>query len=112
MVFKGYEIVPDRVHEGQRIFQKWDLKNCSLVQQDLSVYDFEIPTADCYFIYDFGTKTAVTSILNKLKRQSQSRSITVVGRGRGIRHWIAMEHPWLGYVVPPVHHEHWSLYRS
>lgn len=110
--FKGYELVPERVLEAKRIYKNWGLSNVCLVQQDLAAQDFILPFAHCYFIYDFGTKNAVDKILEQLKRLALQQTITLVGRGRGIRHWLAMEHPWLESIssLPPS--EHWSVYRS
>ncbi len=110
--FVGYELVQERANEGQRIFEKLDLANCILKQADIAAADFELMTAEAYFIYDFGTRKNILAMLERLKEIAKKRNIRVIGRGRDIRQWIGYSHPWLSQVVEPVHFEHWSVYWS
>lgn len=104
--FTGYELVPERVNEGRRVLA---LQNCSrakLLQADIG--NLEIPPAEIYFLYDFGTRAAVNLCLEKLKKRSP---FILVGRGGLVRDLIAREHPWLGEVQEPRHAHHYSIYQ-
>ena len=96
--FYGVEFVQKRVDEGNRIFQSLELKNCHLFQADLSSSDFQLQTADVYFIYDFGRIEQIDQILEKIGKLAYSREITVVARGRGTQSLIWSSHPWLSQV--------------
>ena len=104
--FKGFELVPERVAEGLRCGAR------GLVAQDLTAPDFVMPVADFYFIYDFGTAAAIHHAFESLKHIARGRPVTVIGRGRASRDVIERRHPWLGQVVAPEHHGHYSVYRS
>lgn len=110
--FIGYEVVAERVREGQRIYKKLGIQSGELLCQDLSDQQFILPPADVFFIYDFGHENAVEAILEKLKNRAREDKVCVIGRGRGIRNWISLRHPWLGSVVEPQHFETWTYYQS
>lgn len=110
--FTGFEIVPERVNEGNRIYTQWGIAKAKLSHEDLACSDFPLGQADLYFIYDFGSKEDIDRVFAKLAAIARVKPIQVVGRGRGIRNWIAMEQPWLGEINPPQHFGHWSLYQS
>jgi len=103
--FTGYEFIPERVKEGSRMLP-------SLKVQDLSLPDFTPEPADIYFIYDFGSRSAIQKTLLDLQSISRQRPIRVVGRGRSSRDAIERSHPWLSQVISPTHYEHFSIYRS
>ncbi|GIL18158.1 MAG: hypothetical protein BroJett040_19090 [Oligoflexia bacterium] len=111
-IFLGFEVDPDRVEEGNRILTHLGLLNAKLSQADISSPDFHIPDADVYFIYDFGHQEAVDKILRDLKDRALKQKVAVIGRGRGVRNWISLHHPWLGQVIRPDHHLTWSYYQS
>lgn len=110
--FIGYELVRERVDEGNRILKLAGFANAQLVTQDLADEGFVLAAADCYFVYDYGTREDVERTLEDLKRIARTRAITCVARGRGSRHWIERGHPWLAEVVPPRHCGNYSIYRS
>lgn len=98
--FLGYELVTERVRAG----------HIGLVCADLLRVKPE--PARFYFIYDYGTRSAIEKTLGDLREIAGGRAITVVGRGRAVRDAIERGHPWLGAVVEPKHHAHYSVYRS
>lgn len=110
--FVGYEYVPERVKEGNRIFKKWNLTQAELKHVDLAEDEFELRDANLYFIYDFGSKNDIYKVLEKLRLIAMRRPIQVVARGRGVRNWITMDFPWLGVVNPPKHFAHWTVFQS
>jgi hypothetical protein len=110
--FIGYEFVLERVLEAQRIYQQWHVSLSTMTCIDLATEDFILPKADVYFIYDFGSKKDVFAVLEKLRLQAQKNSISVIGRGRGIKNWILLECPWLHEIVAPEHFLNWSVFRS
>jgi hypothetical protein len=101
--FIGYEYVPERVLEGQRCLEPlgWG-ERVQLLQQDLTAADFEPVTADAYFLYDFGARTAIEKSLQDLRAIARRASRDAIERG----------HPWLSQIVPPEHHRNYSIYRS
>lgn len=110
--FIGYEYVPERVDEGNRIFKKWNLTQAELKRVNLASDGFELREADLYFIYDFGSKNDIYKVLEKLRLIAMRKPIQVVARGRGVRNWITMDFPWLGVVNPPKHFAHWTVFQS
>lgn len=110
--FLGYEVVKERVAEGNRIYDLLNLPKARLIHEDLASESFVLPEADLYFLYDFGSKKDVYSLLEKLKKHSQKRSLRVIARGRGIKNWIYQENPWLYISKDPTHFENWSLFET
>lgn len=110
--FIGYELVPERAAEGQAVYERLGLKNAKLIEQDLNASGFKPAVADCYFLYDFGTREAVEKTLADLRTIAAKRPLTIVARGRGCRNWIDRGQPWLTDIAKPVHRAHYSIYRS
>lgn len=112
MKFIGYEIVNERVLEANKVYQNWDMKNSSLIQDDIALNQFTIPLANLYFIYDFGSKNDIYYVLEKLRIISKSQKIKIIARGRGIRQWIMLDFPWLYAEHDPIHLEHISIFTT
>lgn len=110
--FVGYEFIYERFKEAQELFQRYNLKNCRIHLQDLSSADFTPEVADCYFLYDFGSRLAVQKTLADLQKIALNRKIIVVARGKGCRSWIHTDHAWLCEVNEPMHTKYYSIYRS
>lgn len=112
--FLGYEYVVERVRAGQRVIGEQDSSrdesSIELLQADLAAPGFAPISAKTYFIYDYGTRAAIDKTLEDLRRIAQSRTITVVGRGRASRDAIERGQPWLSQVREPVHFGHYSIY--
>ncbi len=110
--FLGIEYVLDRVTESKRALDWAGVLSAQMICADLTDEDFEIPSAEIYFIYDFGNRRAINICLDKLRKVSQARAITVIGRGRSSRDAIERNTPWLSQVVSPEHFAHFSIYRT
>lgn len=110
--FIGYELIERRADEANALFERLGLSRASVHAQDLSLADFSPAEADCYFIYDFGTREAVSKTLEDLKNHARRKPLTVVARGRGSRSWIERNHPWLASIVAPHHAGTYSIYRT
>jgi hypothetical protein len=110
--FIGYEFVGARVREGQQSYDRHGLKNARLLEADLSHAEFHLPSAEYYFLYDYGNREAIDKTLEDLREIAQAKAITVVGRGRASRDAIERGAPWLSQVVLPEHFLHYSIYRS
>ena len=110
--FKGYEYLQERVDEANRILNRFKLENSFLVQADLVDPELIIERADLYFIYDFGSRSDIYLVLEKLRKIAQEKPIRVIARGRGIKNWILLDFPWLSQMQEPVHFETWSLFQS
>ncbi len=110
--FVGFELVRERVAAGSRALQRFGASNARLLEANIADPAWSPPAAEIYFIYDYGTKTAIAKTLADLRELSKKRGVRVVGRGRAVRDQIEREHPWLGSVHAPLHRAHYSLYRS
>jgi hypothetical protein len=71
-----------------------------------------LPEADTFFIYDYGSQTAIEKTLNDLRERSLSQPLTVVGRGGATRSLIEKKHLWLSGVTEPEHFRNFSIYRT
>lgn len=110
--YRGFEWVRDRVEAGRLILARFGIDPGSLQIQDLLDSRFELPDASHYFIFDFGSEPARRKILEDLRAKALEHPISVFARGRGIRHQIQQEAPWLSQIVEPVHRPSFSWYRS
>jgi hypothetical protein len=110
--FIGYEVVQERVIEAKRCLENRHCRRAVMYCEDLSAPGFEPVSAGFYFIYDYGSRSAVVKTLNDLQKIAKSRSITVIGRGRLSRDLIEQETPWLSQVNASEHHGNFSIYRS
>jgi hypothetical protein len=80
---EGYEICPQRVTEAKRVYELYfgePLVHLHAI--DVSAVGFEIPLADVYFIYDFGTTSDIEHLLKNLLQPS--KSFLLVARGARI----------------------------
>lgn len=110
--FIGYELVKERVDEGQRVLRLCNYPRVNLEACDLSSPAFTPIAADFYFIFDFGSKPAIEKALDDLRVIAQKKNITLIARGRGIRHQIYQSHPWLCEINPPENYDHFTIFRS
>lgn len=107
--FKGFEFVAERVKEGERIFEMYGCKRASLVEQDLTAAGFELPEADYYFLYDYGTVGKIRQTLRELEKIAEYRKFRIIARGQGVRSLIHYEHSWLT-TASPIHEDNFSIY--
>ncbi|MDG0817589.1 class I SAM-dependent methyltransferase [Bdellovibrio svalbardensis] len=110
--FVGYELVAERVAEGNRILRNFNYPNAKILTQDLTAPDFIPEKAEHYFLFDFGSAPAIDKTLDDLKRIARGRSINIVARGRYIRHRIYQAHPWLSSINEPQVHETFTIFTS
>ena len=108
--FLGLEFVCERVVEGARIFEKLRCRHARIFQQDLCAQNFEIPEAEYYFIYDYGTLDHIRRTLKQFEDLSERRSFKLVARGTGVRNLIHYEQPWLANLAPAIHQGNFSVY--
>ena len=108
--FKGYELVPERVDEGNRVFQKYNCDKAKLYTQDLTDQNFQLPKANFYFIYDYGKVAHIRETLKQIEAFAESGNFKVVARGKGTRSIIEHEHPWLSQINPVIHEANFSIY--
>lgn len=110
--FTGFEIVRERVAEGNRVLSKNSCHKARLLQQDLTSEEFIIPEADYYFLYDYGKVSHIRHSLKQIEAKVELRSFKVIARGKGSRSIIEYEHPWLSQVKPVEHFENFSIYST
>lgn len=108
--FLGYELVGERVIEGNRILKKMDCSDAQLINLDLTSSQFEIPMANYYFIYDYGKVAHIRQTLNQLEQLTSRHRFKVIARGKGSRSIIEHEHPWLSQINPIEHQKNFSIY--
>ena len=104
--FTGYELVSERVKEGQRVFSALGL-SAKLIEQDLMDPHFKIPKASVYFLYDFGKVSHIRSIMDQLSQMADFNDFKIIARGKGSRSLIDFEYPWLTALI---HRENFSIY--
>ncbi len=109
--FLGFEIVNERVEESNRQLVADQLFNSEMQQADLSAESFEIPIADIYLLYDYGTVEHIKKTINHLQLIARDNPLKIIGRGR-LRSFIQQDHPWLSQVYTPHHEPTFSIYSS
>ena len=107
--FLGYELVDERVQEGNRILKKLGYTKGTLITADLT-RDFSLPIAEYYFIYDYGKVAHIRQTLKELEALADQHSFTVIARGKGVQSIIEHEHPWLADIYPVHREENFSIY--
>ena len=112
MSFTGYEYVGERVLEGAEALNRFGAKRSRLEHADLTSRGFKLPTADVYFIYDYGTPTAIERTLFALKKLAETREVLIVARGRHSRYAIESKHRWLAKLNPLAGERPITIYRS
>ncbi|MEN9724251.1 MAG: hypothetical protein RJB38_2237 [Pseudomonadota bacterium] len=110
--FVGYELLEARVFEARRVLSRLRLQRSCVEVCDLENPQFKPVQAQHYFLYDFGTRSAIRKALLDLRDWAREGQIQVVARGRAARDEIEREHPWLSQVNQPRHWPHYSLYCS
>ncbi|MBO9665473.1 MAG: methyltransferase [Bdellovibrio sp.] len=110
--FVGYELVDERVREGNRVLERFNYPRAKIKTQDLTDPEFKPVLAQYYFIFDFGSAPAIDKTLEDLKWIAKNQSIRVVARGRYIRHRIYQTHPWLSSINEPQVFDHFTIFTS
>lgn len=105
--FLGYEVVKERVDEGERIFKKHGHSRARLIEQDLTCGSFKPPDVEYYFIYDYGKVGHIRRTLEQLSEIADRRKFKVIGRGKGTRSLIDNEFLWL---ISKYQDKHFTIY--
>jgi len=108
--FTGFEIVPERVEEGNRVLAREGLTRARLYCVDLAGEDFVMPRASAYLIYDFGNRAHLRRALDQLGELALTQHFEVLARGGTIRSLIDHAYPWLLRKELPVGEEAFALY--
>jgi hypothetical protein len=109
--FIGLEVIPSRVIEANRVASQWQRK-FRLQLADICADKFTIPSADVYFLYDFGSEEQIRQFLENFRVQKGQTSLRFVGRGGRVRHLVHKHHPWLWDVTPAQHFANYSIFSS
>ncbi len=109
---RTFEFISERVSEAKRVLEPLGYQNISIDQADLASEKFKLPPADYYFLYDFGSRQAISKVLQELLQLADTKDFVVIGRGRASRDAIERQHPWLSQVYPAMHYKSYSLYSS
>ena len=72
--FIGIEILKERYLEACRVFDKFDLPKCNMLNRNLMDPDFTIPEADLYFIYDFSHTDEINIAISHICKRNSKRS--------------------------------------
>ena len=111
--FEGFEYVGERVRDARQALKRGAVMRSEVHHVDLTSLDFQLPVADIYFIYDYGTPTAIEKTLHDLKRIANERPTAVVARGRMCRYAIESRHAfWLKPATPGVPERSFTIYQS
>ncbi len=110
VAFSGYELVSERVSEGNRVFENLGIKKSKLYCQDLTLESFAVPYANYYFLYDYGKVSHIRQTLKQLEELARYHRFKVIARGNGSRSIIDYEHTWLSQIYPAHHEKNFSIY--
>lgn len=110
--FIGYEYVPERVQEANRIYARWGSVNAKCEVADLFAKDFVLPEVDVYFIYDYGRHDHINATLGQISLEAAKRPIRLVARGQATNKLIADHHPWALVDYTGVGEEHFNIYQA
>jgi 16S rRNA G527 N7-methylase RsmG len=110
--FIGYEILEARLREAQRVFEKLELNNCEMRLQNLLDFNFEIPQADIYFIYDFSQSFDLRLILDKFTQKLEGDQFFLIAKGERVRNLINTEYTQFKSPKRFLDNKRWSLYSS
>ncbi len=110
--FVGHEYVIERVDEGNRIFEQYEIGCARLEQVDIASEEFSLEDADIYFIYEYGLKDHIAKTLFELREVGLRRPIIVIARGRSCISLIDYYHPWLSGVFDVKRWDGVSIYSN
>jgi hypothetical protein len=86
--FIGYEFVNGRVNIATKTSLNLGIdQHVHFHAQDLSAHDFQIPTAETYYIFDSFTDETYQHVIKRLQEIALSKKITVVTKGNA-RLWF------------------------
>ncbi len=81
--FSGYEIVPERVAEAQRIADFLQLDNVNYFHADVSADHFEIPEADWFFFCDPLDGDELAYTLQKIHNRVSNKEVRLIAKYTG-----------------------------
>jgi len=111
--FYGCEFVPERVQHAAHIFDSHGLSQSRMHNIDLNqIRAGEFPESEILFLFDFGQPSEISRLLQEIRVWSESKPLTLIGRGRATRHLVHRDHPWLAQVEEAFHAPHYSIYRN
>ncbi|MGB0453427.1 MAG: hypothetical protein ACPGJV_06905 [Bacteriovoracaceae bacterium] len=90
--FLGYEILKKRECEGNRIFQKYGLNNCKILNENVLDDNFELPDAQVYFIYDFSEYNDICTILDLLSLKVGRLKFFLISKGEQLDFLISKKY--------------------
>jgi len=97
VLFRGYEFVSARVAEAQRLFVLNNFRRSKVECRDVNHVEFKLLPEEYYFIYDFGSRTEISSFLTRMQNlHGTGKSFTLIARGNRVRDCVEGEHrKWL-----------------
>ena len=110
--FIGYEILEERMTEGNRIFEKLNLDNCIIKDQNILDDNFKIPEADIYFIYDFSEVDDLNKILLRLRKISEKKDFYLIAKGERVHYLINRKFKDFRSVNFANDDEFWSIFTT
>lgn len=112
--FVGIECVERRVLEAQRLFALHGLTRAQVLCADLTQSSFEIPIAEHYFVYDFGSRQDIAGLLERLREiQRRGKQFKLVARGLRTRECVEDLHrAWLFKEGPIYRESEFAIYST
>lgn len=96
--FIGYEIVPERCVEAQRIAKFLQIEDTvNYFCNDISADDFTMPDADWYFLYDSLNNKTLSHIFEKIYRTGNNPNARLIAKYTGSRS-IYSDSPYLEFI--------------
>jgi hypothetical protein len=86
--FIGLEILKPRKVEGNRVFEQLELDNCEILLKNVLDDDFNLPTAQIYFIYDFSELDDICKILDELTSRMEKYDFFLITKGERVNYLL------------------------
>lgn len=109
--FIGYELIPQRLEEANRMFEVLELHNCCMIEEDLSKESFTPPAADVYFIYDFSDPLDIRKILTQVKEATAGKQAFIIAKGEFIQPIIRRKYPEFVSILPEKVKMGWDIFK-
>jgi 16S rRNA G527 N7-methylase RsmG len=110
--FIGYEIIRKRMEEANRIFNVFNLQNCSVLQENVLAEDFIIPKAQIYFIYDFSEMDDICKILDQLSQRLMQENFFLITKGTRVDYLLAHKYKEFWLANSFIQHDELKIYSS
>lgn len=84
-LFKGIEIIPERVETLKKIIKKYRIKNIEVIEANANGVDFS--DGNVFFIFNPFSGSTLRNVSTKLKELAKTKKITIIAHGACVNHF-------------------------